>query len=116
MVSAGKLNFNKIHSVDVRRCFCVKGNNLERNLTPKEQRQKEKRQAVLTEFQYRNGFSIQEMNEEFERQKKANIAKLEHAETTQDVEQNSSNIIYNSAHYVLSYLIPAKKENQKIKI
>jgi hypothetical protein len=76
--------------------------------TPREELRREKRLAVLTKFQYENGFSLEEMEAEFKRQKQENADKAaplnEQESDEPESEQNT-----NPALYVLGYLLPDKK-------
>lgn len=79
-------------------------------LTPKQQLQKEIRQTVLAKYQYENSFSVQEMNDEFERQKMSNTEKTSPTKT--NVVYDSEKRSTNSALYVLSYLLPPRRKKK----
>ena len=86
--------------------FCVKVNNLERILTPKEQRSRDKwrEKGRLAEIQATNGWSREELALHFQEE-----IELKRETPPPDV---ATHEIYNSADIVLAYLTPPRRKKK----
>lgn len=85
------------------RYFSVQDNNLERTLSPKVERSRDKWRQHLVRFQYETGMSQQEMDDYLNQMAQNKI-------TATDPQENKSTTVYNSADFVLAYLTPKKKK------
>ncbi len=103
----GNYNLTNFSVVVNSRYFCVKVNNLERVLTPKEQRSRDKwrEKGRLAEIQVENGWSREELALHFQQEAEAKF-------TSELIKPTEPKIIYNSADIVLAYLTPPKRKKK----